>query len=80
MQETYDKYLDMTEHNNMEAFPTFAEEYEIGIASIESVDSDIYIDRGINASFEKHLKLGEVTSLEALENYGNGFFKMMTNQ
>lgn len=80
VQETYDKYIDMTEHNNMEAFPTFAEEYEMGIASIESVDSDIYIDRGINASFEKHLKLGEVTSLEALENYGNGFFKMMTNQ
>lgn len=52
MQETYDKYLDMTEHNNMEAFPTFAEEYEIGIASIESVDSDIYIDRGINASLK----------------------------
>jgi hypothetical protein len=41
------------------------------------VDSDIYIDRGINAAFEKHLKLGEVTSLEALEQYGNGYFKIM---
>ena len=43
----------------------------------ENVDSDIYIDRGINAAFEKHLKLGEVTSLEALEQYGNGYFKIM---
>lgn len=77
---TYDKYQDMALHNNMEAFPTFGEEYEQGIAAIESIDSDIYIDRGINASLEKHLKLGEVTSLEALENYGNGYFKMMTNQ
>lgn len=78
--ENYEKYADMSIHNNMEAFPTIAKEYNFKIASKENIDSDIYIDRGINASFEKHLKLGEVLSLEALENYGNGYFKMMENQ
>jgi hypothetical protein len=68
---------DMATHNNMQVFPTFREEYKLGIASLENVDSDIYIDRGINASYEKHLKLGEVTSLEALEQYGNGYFKII---
>ena len=68
---------DMAKHNDLQVFPTFREEYRFGVSVIENVDSDIYIDRGINAAFEKHLKLGEVTSLEALEQYGNGYFKIM---
>jgi len=67
-------WSDMSERNNLEAFPTFREEYKMGISINESVDSDIYIDRGINAAFEKHMKLGEVASLEALEQYGGSFF------
>jgi hypothetical protein len=46
---------------------------------MEKIDSDIYIDRGINAAFEKHLKLGEVTNLESLLQYGSNFFKIMEN-
>ena len=68
---------EMAKHNNLQVFPTYREEYRFGISALENVDSDIYIDRGINAAFEKHLKLGEVTSLEALEQYGNGYFKIM---
>ena len=68
---------EMEKHNGLQVFPTYREEYRFGISSLENVDSDIYIDRGINAAFEKHLKLGEVTSLEALEQYGNGYFKIM---
>lgn len=59
--------------------PLIREEYKLGLATLESVKNNIYIDRGINPAFEKHLKLGEVTSLEALENYGNGYFKIMEN-
>ena len=70
---------DMAKHNNMQVFPTFREEYRMGMASIENVDSDIYINRGINAAFERHLKLQEVKTLEALEQYSNGYFKIMDN-
>ena len=70
---------DMATHNEMQVFPVFREEYRLGIATLENVNSNIYIDRGINAAFEKHLKLTEVTSIEALEQYGNGYFKMMEN-
>ena len=73
----YNQWEDMANRNNMEIFPVFREDYRLGISAIEKVDSDIYIDRGINAAFEKHLKLGEVTSLEALEQYGVNFFKLM---
>jgi hypothetical protein len=37
----------------------------------QNVDADIYIDRGISAAFEKHLKLQEIRTMEALENLGN---------
>ena len=60
-------------------FPILRREYMFGSAIIQNVDANIYIDRGINAALDKHLKLGEVTSMEALENYSNGYFKMMNN-
>jgi hypothetical protein len=63
----------------MACFPVFREEYKFGNSVLQNVDADIYIDRGINAAFEKHLKLGEVTSMEALEQYGNGYFKFQAD-
>lgn len=63
----------------IQLYPVFRQEYTIGNSMMQNIDADIYIDRGINAAFEKHIKLGEVTSLEALEQYTNGYFKMMEN-
>ena len=60
-------------------FPVFRQEYMLGSSIMQNIDADIYIDRGINAALDKHIKLGEVTSMEALENYSNGYFKMMDN-
>ena len=57
--------------------PIIREEYRVGVSAPENIKGNIYIDRGINSAFEKHLKLGEVASLEALENYGNNYFKIM---
>ena len=68
---------DMETHNGLQVFPTFMEEYNLGVSSLENVDSDIYIDRGINAAFEKHLKLGEVHTMNDMLQYGNGYFKIM---
>lgn len=70
---------DYVEHNNTMAAPVFRKDALIGLAAGENVNENIYIERGINAAFEQHLKLGEVHTLEALENYGNGAFRMMTN-
>jgi hypothetical protein len=75
----YSGYTDMDTYNNIHVTPTLKQEYMLGISSLENIDSDIYIERGINAAFEKHLKLGEVTSLEALEQYSNGYFKIIEN-
>jgi hypothetical protein len=45
----------------------------------QNVSGDIYIDRGINSAFEKHIKISEVVSLEDMLQYGNGYFKIMDN-
>ena len=76
---TFSNYEGLDNFNGIKVFPVLREEYLLGISSFENVDSDIYIERGINAAFEKHLKLGEVTSLETLEGYGLGYFKFMEN-
>lgn len=76
---TYSSIDGMDDYNGLDVYPTFQDAYNIGISSLPIVDSDVNIDRGNNAAFEKHLKIGEVTSLEALENYTNGYFKMMEN-
>lgn len=70
-------YVDMDTYNDAVVLPLFREEYRFGSAAPQSTKSNIYIDRGINYAFDKHIKLGEVSSFEALENYSNGFFNII---
>lgn len=48
----------------------------IGVSFEPIVDANIVVDRGINSAFERHLKLGEVKTLDDLVNYGNNFFNV----
>ena len=77
--DNYSKREGMEKYNGIEVCPTFTRAFNIGVVSLPTVESDVNIDRGNSAAFEKHLKLGEVTSFEALENYSNGYFKIMEN-
>lgn len=63
-------------NNGVVAAPVFRTEFNLASSIPQNVDADIYIDRGISASYEKHLKLQEIRSVEAIENMGNGFFKI----
>ncbi len=53
------------------------EEYLLGIISEPEVISDIFINRGITSVFESHLKLAEITNVDELQNYGNGYFNLI---
>lgn len=59
--------------NGFVYFPILREEYKIGTAMAPKVTSDVKINRGTARSFDKHIKLLEVKSLEALEQYNNGW-------
>lgn len=72
----YDKGNGFDERNNLDVYPLFRHDYQIGISTPQNVNSDIYIDRGIHKAFDKHIRLQEINTMEALENYSNGLFKI----
>ena len=54
--------------------PLFKDELYVGITYEPKIDANIGIDRGNAASWERHIKLGEVKSFDDLANYANGGF------
>lgn len=54
--------------------PTFKKDHLMGITYNPKVNVDVYIDRGNAASWERHIKLGEVKTFDDVENYANGGF------
>ena len=52
----------------------FKEDYLMGIHFKPNIEDNVDINRGKNAAFERHIKLGEVKTLQDLENYQNGGF------
>lgn len=62
------------------AAPLLRKEELLGITGPENTTKNIYIDRGYATALEKHLKLGDITSFETLENYGNGTLTVLNPQ
>lgn len=58
---------------------TFKDEHSLNFISEPEVESDIFIDRGINNAWERHLKFSEISTLDDLITYGNGFFNVKQN-
>ena len=73
---TTDEPTNFDPMNDTTAFPMFRRECCLGFSSIENIKGDIYIDRGVARAFDSHLKMGEIKTFEALENYGNGAFRI----
>ena len=48
----------------------------LGVVMPPRVDNDILIDRGTVNVMERFLKISEIDSVEQLEKYGQGFFKV----
>lgn len=71
-----DNYAGWYDNNNIIVAPLFRNEYNLASSYPQNVDANIYIDRGISAAFEKHLKLQEVRTMESLMNLQNGGFKI----
>jgi len=52
------------------------EEYLLHITGKPKVESDLFIDRGETGVLQSHLQMGEITTLEQLVNYGNGYYNI----
>ena len=57
--------------------PSIRKDELIGYSMPETVENNIYIDREYATALDKHLRFGEVNSLESMEKYGNGTFKLI---
>ena len=64
------------DYNNMVISPLFRQDGYFGFDLNQKVESDIYVNRGSAAVLDRHIKLGEIESMEALENYGNKWFNI----
>lgn len=71
-----DLFNGWADNNNMMVAPLIRTEFNLASSLPQIIDADIYIDRGVNSAFDRHLKLQEIRTLEALENYGNSYFKI----
>lgn len=60
--------------------PLIRKEETLGLALPEKIADNIYIDRGYATVVDRYLKIGEVTSCETLEKYGNGAFALINLQ
>lgn len=54
--------------------PTTKFDYLMGITYKPSVKTDVYVNRGNAAAWERHLKLSEIKTFEDMETYANGGF------
>lgn len=66
-------------NSNSILYPMCKLDYLMGVIEKPKIEIDVYVDRGNNSSYDKHLKLGDVKSLNDLELYGNGYFKIKEN-
>jgi hypothetical protein len=59
---------------NLQHSRTVKPEWMNGLYHQPKVKANVSIDRGNGASFERHLRLGEIDTMEDFENYQNGSF------
>ena len=49
-------------------------EVEMGLSEPPKIEEEIFIERQETSVFERHLRMGEIESLEQLEEYKNGYY------
>ena len=71
---TSDYHVRVDSDANSTEMPTFKKDWLVGITYNPNINVDVYIDRGNAASWERHIKLGEVKTFDDIQNYANGGF------
>lgn len=64
-------------NTNVELSAFTREEYLLYITQEPKVESDVFIERGATSVLPSHTQLAEINTLEQLENFGNGFYKLI---
>lgn len=60
--------------NMIEAVPITKEPILMGVIDQPQIISDVFVERGKNTAYEQIRRLGEVSTVSDMENYGYGYF------
>jgi hypothetical protein len=58
----------------------FKDEVKMGVVFTPKVEEDVFIERQSMSVFEPQTRLGEIISLEGLEEYNNGYYNITKNE
>jgi hypothetical protein len=67
-------YTFSTSGLTQESINVIKDEAEMGISFPPKIESDIFIERQTTSVFERHLRMEEITTLDQLEEYKNGYY------
>lgn len=67
-------------HVDVEETPLIRYDYYNGVNYQPSVNTDVYVERGVTQAFEKHIKFSEIKTFEDMENYANGGFFVISKE
>jgi hypothetical protein len=62
---------------NVDLYASTRQEYLLHITTLPKVESDVFIERGGISVIPIHGQLAEINTLEQLEKFGNGFYKII---
>lgn len=65
---------------NMSHLNTVKKEWELGLYHQPKVKNNAVVDRGNGASFERHIRLGEIHSMEEMVSYQNGSYYRLSEK
>jgi len=71
-------YLDA--YGNMQHSNTIKKNWTIGLYHQPNIKNNAVVDRGNGASFERHIRLGEIHSMEEMVSYQNGSYYRLSEK
>ena len=57
----------------------FKDEINMGVVFSPKIEEELFIDRKPISVFEPHIRLSNITTLEQLERYNNGYYNVIKN-
>jgi len=59
--------------------PLIKEEEKLEQVFLPEIESEIFIERGVNNIYERHMRLMDINNIDQLETYKNGFYYIKKN-
>jgi hypothetical protein len=66
--------------DNEEKYFVFKDDVKMGVVFTPKVSEEVFIERQKIPVFESQARLSDITSLEGLENYNNGFYNIVKTE